>query len=303
MWQLYSLCAIVSNTLEETIDKATMLRSSTLDTVAAAWLRNIVVFGIAILAATLLQHSFPPIIASFAIALWGFLYAVQAISYTFILKHVELTAASVTIGLLPLVFLPIDLFVTHAPISVMQIAGIIVLVAGGIVFFLRRDMREKLLTRSFLFMLLSLLTFDALIFGSESYIFKGYFAREGLMPASFLVSGMLYMCIFLTIFLAVHALRMRGNISLLGAWRYTRGSMLAKCADYGNIFFSLQALTIASVSQVAAMKVIHPVALLLVTMITQHTLKVNLDEMFTRDTIVQKTLGILLIVIGSFMIR
>jgi len=64
MWQLFSLCAVVSNTLEETIDKATMLGSSALDTVAAAWIRNVIVFAIAVIVAIIFQHSFPAIVFS-----------------------------------------------------------------------------------------------------------------------------------------------------------------------------------------------------------------------------------------------
>ncbi len=51
------------------------------------------------------------------------------------------------------------------------------------------------------------------------------------------------------------------------------------------------------------MKVLHPLMLLVITMVAQHKFSVELEEAFTRDTVVQKTFGIGLVVIGSFLIR
>lgn len=302
MWQLFSLSAILSNTLEETIDKAAMLGSSELDTVAAAWIRNMIVFGIALIVALVFQHPFPAIITSFPIIWWGLVYAFQAISYTWILKHIEITAASVTFALLPLIFLPIDLFIRHEPLTGLQMIGVCVLVTGGLIFFLRKNLSSKLSLKKYGLMMLGVLIFDAIVFGSEGYIFKNYYDELAIHPATFLVSGMLYMCVFLTLMLLVRIIWTRGTLNLAGAILYARCSAVAKLADYGNVFFTLQALTIASVTQVTAMKVIHPLVLLGVTMLAQHTCKVDLDEAFTRDTVIQKTIGIVLIVIGSFLI-
>jgi drug/metabolite transporter (DMT)-like permease len=303
MWQLYSLSAIFSNTLEETIDKATMLGSSVLDTVVAAWIRNIIVFGIALVVAVVSLRAFPQLIFSFPIIWWGFVYAIQAISYTWILKHVEITAASVTFALLPLVFLPIDLFIRHEPLTLLQMGGIFLLVGGGIIFFARRDVTARLSLKRYISMIFIILIFDAIVIGSEGYIFKSYYDAVAINPSTFLVSGMFYMCIFLTLMLLVWYIWMRGRINLTGARAYARGSSVAKLADYGNIFFTLQALTMASVAQVSAMKVLHPLILLGVTMVAQHKMSVELEESFTRKTAIQKGLGIAIIVVGSFLIR
>ena len=303
MWQIFSLCAVLSNTVEETVDKATMLGSSALDSVAAAWIRNIIVFGIAIIVALVLQQSFPPLLFSLPIIWWGLIYTVQAIIYTWILKHVEITAASVTFALLPLIFLPIDLYVRHEPITALQIGGILLLVLGGIVFFARKDLTAKISIKRYVGMMLLVLVFDAIVFGSEGYIFKSYYDSVSINPSTFLVSGMLYMCIFLSIALLVKFAWFGGKLDFSGASAYVRGSSIAKIADYGNTFFTLQALTIATVSQVMAMKVLHPLILLGVTMVAQHKLSVELEEAFTRDTVIQKISGIAFIVIGSFLIR
>jgi len=262
------------------------------------------VFMIAIVVAVIFQHSFPAIILSPLLVWWGLVYSIQAISYTWLLKHVEMTAASVTFALLPLIFLPIDIFVRHEAITTLQIFGIFVLVAGGIIFFARKHQNTKLSLKRYALMMLGVLVFDAVVFGSEGYIFKSVYAENSLAPTSFLVSGMLYMCLFLTLMLLGRMLWVgRGGLRLTGAWKYARGSSVAKLADYGNIFFSLQALTIASVSQVYAMKVLHPLILLVIALVAQERLKLELEEMFTRDTIVKKVAGIALVVVGSFMIR
>lgn len=302
MWQLFSLTAIFSNTLEETIDKATMLSADTLDTIVAAWIRNIIVFLIACVAATLILGSFPALLFAMPIAIWGLLNAIQAISYTWILKHVEITAASVTFGLLPLIFLPIDLAIAQEHIAMSQILGVFLMVAGGLVFFVRRDLKHVLLTKRFIGALLGLLAFDALIIGSEGYIFKSYYGATGLSPSAFLVSGMFYMCIFLSFALVVQALRKGPDLSVTGFAQYARGSSIAKIADYSNSFFTLQALSIATVSQVSAMKVLHPFVLLIVAFLAQRTLGIELEEEFSDAALYQKVTGIVLLSIGTLLV-
>ena len=92
------------------------------------------------------------------------------------------------------------------------------------------------------------------------------------------------------------------TVQLQGSLSYARSASLAKLADYGNIFFTLHALTLATVTQVMAMKVFHPLFLLVITMVAQQKLNVELEEAFTRKTVVQKVSGIALVVIGSFLI-
>src|SRR6185436_16904751 len=151
-------------------------------TVVAALIRNVIVFMIAIVVAVIFQHSFPAIVLSPLLVWWGLVYSIQAISYTWLLKHVEMTAASVTFALLPLIFLPIDIFIRHEPISTLQIFGIFVLVAGGIIFFARKYQNTKLSLKRYALMMLGVLAFHAVVFGSEGYIFKSVYAENSLAP-------------------------------------------------------------------------------------------------------------------------
>lgn len=303
MWQLFSLGAVVSSALEETIDKAAVLGSHALDTVVATWIRNLIVFAIALVAAIALQHSLPPFIISLPLMAWGFMYAAQATLWTWILKHVEVTATAIPVAVLPAIFLPIDLYLRGDHLTSMQIAGIGVLVLGSIVFFLRKHIAGDVPLRTYALMAVSMIVFDAITFGAEGYIFKDVYEQTNLAPSSFLVSGMFFMCAFLTLAVVFQWLRTRGQMSFAGAMRYARGSTLAKVADYGTIYFTLQALTLVSLSQVSAMKAFQPLVLLGVALLLQGKLDVELKEEFSRDTLVQKVIGMSLVVIGSLLIR
>lgn len=279
-----------------------MVANDELDTAAAAWIRNIIVLAIAILVAVALGRKVPTLIFSLPIIWWGFIYAIQAVSWTWVLKHIEINATSVSFAMLPLAFLPIDLFVRHEHMTILQILGVLTLVAGGFIFFARKDLRKNM-TKRHVLGFLALFLFDAIIFGSEGYIFKSYYDAQSLAPYSFMVNGMFYMCGFLTLMFGAWALYLGSKLNMTGAWAYAQGSSIAKWADYGNIFFSLNALTMASVSQVAAMKVIQPLVLLVVTFTMQRHLDVELREELARETLIQKIAGMCCIVAGSFLIR
>lgn len=303
MWQLFSLGAVVSSALEETIDKAAVLGSQTLDTVVATWIRNLVVFGIALTASIVIQHSVPSLIVSTPLIAWGFVYAAQAILWTWVLKNVEVTAIAIPSAVLPAIFLPIDLYVRHDHLTPMQILGICILVLGSIVFFMRKNITGDVPLRKYIVMVASVIVIDGITFGAEGYLFKNVYEQTNLAPSSFLVSGMFSMCAFLTLAVAFQWLRTRGQLSFAGALRYARGSTLAKVADYGTIYFTLQALTLVSLSQVSAMKAFQPLVLLGVALLLQGKFDIELKEEFSHDTLVQKVIGMSLVVIGSLLIR
>ncbi len=303
MWQLFSFLAALSSALEETLDKAAVVGSHTLDTAAATLIRNIIVLGIALCVAFLIQHSLPALIVSPLVIAWGLVYAAQALMWTWFLKHIEVSAAGVSLALVPLVLLPIDLFAQGAHITLAQIVGICVLVLGSIVFFARKGMTGHLPLRRYVGIVTAMLLFDAITIGSEGYLFKEAYAEQPLTPSSFIVSGLLCMCAFLAFILAWRFVRSGGAISFKGSLAYARSSTLAKMADYGTIFFTLQALTIASVSQVAAMKAFQPLTLLLIALAAQQKLNIELREQFSRNALPQKIGAVVLIIIGSLLIR
>ena len=301
MWQLYSLVALFFGATEEVIDKATMVESKAIGLLAAAWIRNTIAFAISIVAAILIGGTLPNIIISLPIVTLGVLYGIGAITYTLVLKQVEITASSIMTSFIPLVFLPIDLFILDTHLFPLQIAGIFVLVLGAVIFFYRGKHTVSI-TKKQMLMLVLIFLFDALLIGFESYLFKDYFITLHLSETDFLVSMWGSMFLFLTLLVVGQALYKRKLPIMQLHTRYMRGSFFSKVTDYGNSFFFLKALSIASASQVTSMKVFYPIVLLAIVVGTQKRLTVNLEETLDRRALVSKAFGIIIICLGAFLV-
>lgn len=303
MWQLYSLVSLFFGAAEETIDKATMVGSKSIDLLHAAWIRNTISFGISIIVVVLVSGSLPQIVMSTPIILLGVLYGVNAIAYTILLKQVEITASSIIESFIPLVFLPIDLFILGVNFLPRQAVGVILLVVGGVIFFYRKKEISARITKKQAVVLAGIFLFDALVIGFESYLFKDYFETLHLSEMNFLVNMWGVMFLFLTILLALASLRKRTLPKIHLHKKYIKGSFFSKTADYAYSFFFLKALSVASTSQVTSMKVFYPILLLAVVAFTQHKLKIDLEEFLDRESLVPKILGIATICLGAFFAR
>ncbi len=303
MWQFYSFISLFFGATEETIDKATMVGSKTIDLLSAAWIRNAISFGISVVVVMVISRAFPVMFISFPITILGVLYGISAITYTVLLKQVEITASSIMTSFIPLVFLPIDLFILDTHFLLRQIIGIIILVIGGVVFFYRGKNNNSAITKKQIFVLISIFLFDALVIGFESYLFKDYFTNLHLSEINFLVNMWGVMFLFLTALIIGMFLYKRTLPSIHLHKKYIQGSFFSKLADYGNSFFFLRALTLASTSQVSAIHVFYPVVLLVVVMATQKKLQVNLEEYLDHGSLIPKFCGVLIICCGAFLAR
>ena len=305
MWQIYSLISLFFGATEETIDKATMISSKTIDLLDATWIRNAISFAISIVAAILIGGAFPVVFISFPIVILGILYGISAITYTVLLKQVEITASSITTSFIPLVFLPIDLFILNTDFLLRQIIGIIVLVIGGVIFFYRKRSNTASITNKkiLILILIFIFLFDALLIGFESYLFKDYFANLHLSETNFLVNMWGVMFLFLTASVISVSLYKRALPSIHLHKKYVQGSFFSKITDYGNSFFALKALTIASVSQVTSFTIFYPIVLLIIVMGTQKKLKVNLEEYLDHGTLIPKICGVIIICLGAYLAR
>ena len=302
MWQISSLIGLFFGAAEEVIDKATMVSGKSIDILSAAWIRNTIAFGISLVAVIVVNGALPMVLLSPPIVLLGVLYGIGALTYTIVLKQVEITASSIMTSFIPLVFLPIDLYILDANLLPRQIFGIMVLILGGVIFFYRKQMHSSL-SKKELALLVSIFLFDALLIGSESYLFKDYFVSLHLSEMDFLVNMWGAMFLFLTLLMAIRAMYTGSMPILMRHVGYMKGSFFPKLADYGNSFFFLKALTIASASQVASMKSFYPVILLLIVLGTQNKLKINLAEYLDRKSFIQKAIGIVIICLGAYLAR
>jgi uncharacterized membrane protein len=78
---------------------------------------------------------------------------------------------------------------------------------------------------------------------------------------------------------------------------------MSKLADFGNSFFLLKALSIASTSQVSAMESFYPIMLIVVVIIAQKKLNINVEEVLDRHSIKRKVVGIIIICAGVVLVR
>jgi uncharacterized membrane protein len=304
MWQLYSFGAILFETLEETIDKATMVGHKSIDLLSATWIRNLIFLVITIIGAFVIDRGAPTILLSEPIIFLGILYAINAIFYSVLLKQIEITASSVLEKFIPLIFLPIDIFIIGNGFFSRQILGIFILVFGGFVFFSRRKNSTFRFSRNQIYLMICVFLFDAILFGFESYLFKDLFKRINLSETSFLVSVWGITLIFLTILLLIKSLiEKKSKLNSQILMRYSRGTMMSKLADFGNSFFLLKALSIASTSQVSAMESFYPIMLIVVVIIAQKKLNINVEEVLDRHSIKRKVVGIIIICAGVVLVR
>jgi|GEM_PF-1778110 len=302
MWQIYSLAALLFGATEETIDKATMVGSNAIDLLSAAWIRNSISFLISFTVVTVAVGAFPTMTLSVPFVLLGILNGIGAITYTILLKNVEITASSILESFIPLVFLPIDLFIFGAELLPRQITGIFVLILGGCIFFYRKRVNAALTKRQVV-TLVSIFFFDALLIGFESYLFKDYFENLHLSEMDFLVNMWGVTFLFLSCLMLVRSVYTRTVPSMAVHKSYVFGSLFSKSLDYGYSFFFLRALTVASASQVTSMKVFYPIVLLGIVFGTQRKLGVDLEEYLDRKSLIPKILGIAIICFGAYLAR
>ncbi len=302
MWQIYSLAALLFGATEETIDKATMVGSNAIDLLSAAWIRNSISFLISFTVVTVAVGAFPTMTLSVPFVLLGILNGIGAITYTILLKNVEITASSILESFIPLVFLPIDLFIFGAELLPRQITGIFVLILGGCIFFYRKRVNAALTKRQVV-TLVSIFFFDALLIGFESYLFKDYFENLHLSEMDFLVNMWGVTFLFLSCLMLVRSVYTRTVPSMAVHKSYVFGSLFSKSLDYGYSFFFLRALTVASASQVTSMKVFYPIVLLGIVFGTQRKLGVDLEEYLDRKSLIPKVLGIAIICFGAYLAR
>lgn len=299
MWQFFSFLSVLSGTVEETIDKATMVSSKAVDIVGASWFRNTALLVVTFFGGWLIESRMPSFVWTMPILVLGILYAVQALFYTGLLRHVEITTSSLMDTLIPLVFLPIDIFVIGVPFLPRQVVGIVALVVGGIIFFWKREN----ITRAHVQLIIVAFIFDLLIYGLESYSFQALFGSDSTSAVDFLWSMWSVMVVMLSVMFASVCAYQNTLPKISHYKKYLRGSFMAKTADYTGSFFYLQALTLASASQVVAMKSIYPLVLIGVAAVAQKHLKVDLDETLGRKAFFQKALASCVVCLGVYLIR
>jgi drug/metabolite transporter (DMT)-like permease len=299
MWQLFSFVSILFGTIEETVNKASLVGNKAIDIIGATWLRNAILLVITFPASWLIEQHAPHFVVTVPILILGILYAVQAVLYTNLLRNVEITASSLIANFIPIIFLPIDIFVIGAPFLTRQIVGVVLLVFGGALFFFKRSE----ITRKQVRLIALAFLLDTFIYGLESYSFQSLFNADSTSVGDFMWSMWSIMVIVLTALFILVCLYQRALPQIVRYTAYARGSTLAMSCDYVSSFFFLHALTLASVSRVASMASLYPLILIAMVIVTQKRFGIELEEYLERRTMWQKIAASIIVCIGIYLVR
>jgi hypothetical protein len=298
MWQLYVLGSLLASAGENVIDKAALVKNVAVDFYVASFWRPFMYF-IAI-SAIGLTGILGPLHFFFhwsilAIAPFGIF---TSLFYTYMLRKVELTSISAAAYLTPIIFLFVDANFIHATLSIYQIAGILLLVLGGLGFALDRKtfrIKKQLVWQVWLVFL-----FNVLWAGTEAYLFKYLNATYGMNGGSFFATLWL-ICSLLLVLLAI----------TMGKWKllftkpsltYVSQTMGSKFCDGLSSVFWAQAIALAAVSQVYAFEALFPLVLFLAVLLVQGGLHIRLKETFGKGYLGWKAVATVLLVVGGFLV-
>ncbi len=220
--------------------------------------------------------------------------------YTYLLKRIELTSASVVSYASPFFYFIIDAILLKVGFSTFQAMGILILTAGGMLFVI--DPQRRGLRREFTPRILGIFVYDFVISGIDYYSFKYYFDVYHLNEVSYFFNIWLLMIL---LFLAVIAIR--------GSWKVVAHAALdhdyigkvtvSKFFDAASAYTWLHAIALSSVSQMNALNAFFPVALIIVVYIMQNMFGFKAEEEFSKGRFAMKILAVLFLCIGGFLAR
>lgn len=298
MWQLYAFGAILTAAGENVIDKAAIVQNVAIDFFIASFWRPFMFF-VAISVIGLLGFIGPLhfffhwsilLIAPFGVG--------TALFYTYLLQKVELTSINAAAYLVPILFLLIDTRIAHVGLTGIEIAGILLLVLGGIGFAVDATtlrFKEELDWRIW-----AVFAFNIAWGGTEAYLFKYLNGAYGVNGVSFFATLWL-VCSALLLALVV----LKGRLGLLfsrASRVYVAQSTLSKSCDALNSVLWAQAITLAAVSQVSAFESLYPLVLFGSIVFVQVILRIPLKEKFSSAHLGWKAFATVLLVVGGFLV-
>ena len=303
MWQLFSLSSTFFAALEQSIDKANIVRQKAIGLLTATWIRTAAYSVIAYFAAYLLTGTAPYLALGILMIALGLVNAVNSYFYSVLLRKLEITTSGVLFNLAPLVFLFVDIVLLKKSLTLAEIAGILLLVAGGILFLGRKHLLAKFGKEKRL-AVFGMFLFNIFYTGFYNYLFQYYSVHFHVSETNFLLSNGLTTLVFITIGMFIMSLAGKRVKSTAPVYlQYTGGSFASKMADYGSSFFLLYALADATVSQVSAMEAFFPIMLMFLVIFLQGGLHIKMHENIGRDVLAHKIAGVILISAGIFLVR
>ncbi len=298
MWQIFSVLGLLSNAIENVIDKKALVKVKSIDNTIATFVR--VLFYVLLMCIVgyftvgNIKLIFYP-----SIILFGLVSALNSFSYTYALKRIEVTNIGIISYAGPLLFLFIDSVVLHTQFSISQIAGILLLVIGGTAFSFDGStykFKKEISPKVWMIFI-----FWFIYGGVEAYLFKFFNHEQGVNSVSFFVSVWMFACLFL--FISVLIQRKLPLLSYSKLKGFLGVTILGKTFDSASSLFTAQALILASVSQVRSMGALAPLTLLCVTFFVQGILKISVEERLDRKNLIWKSIFMIILISGGLMIK
>ncbi len=299
MWQLYAFASLIASSGESIIDKFALVSHKRIDSLVATFWR-LVMFTCCIWIFFSLTGIFGGITWNFTPLIWlvGLFGIANSLSYTFLLRRVEVTGIGAIFYLSPFLFLVIDTSVLHTALTPGEITGIFFMVFGGLAFAM--DGKTHRFKREFSIGVWSALLLMIAYSGIEAYAFKFLHTTQALNSPSFFAStALVNTCGLLFFAMATGRSTLMFNKSALS---YIPRITLSKCFDIANSVLWAQALTLAAVSQVSAMEALEPLVLFVVTIVAQSIFSFRLEERLERPRVRWKAAAVCMLVIGGLMV-
>ncbi|MDB4984732.1 MAG: hypothetical protein JWM20_911 [Patescibacteria group bacterium] len=298
MWQLYVLGSLFASATENVIEKASIIKNIAVDFFIASFWRPFLFFVVTALIGIIgvvgpLHFSF-----HWTILLLAPFGATASLFYTYTLKHVEITNASAIAYAAPIVFLFIDSKIFHNGFPFAVVAGIFLLVLGGIGFSLdatTRKLKSELTPKVW-----GILLFGLVWTGFEAYAFKYLNSIQGVNGVSFFAS--MWLLVSAILFVVVIA---KGKANLLASkatFAYVKQSLMSKTLDATSTVLWAQAIAFATVAQVSALDALYPLIIFAMAAIVQGIFRVKLDEKLDRRHVFLKIIATIMLVAGAFLI-
>ena len=225
------------------------------------------------------------------------------------MRRVEVTSIGAIYYLAPFLFLAIDSKIVHVSLSGGEVAGIFLLVLGGLGFAI--DGKTHRLKRELSPMVWGLFLFSILYTGVEGYLFKYLNVHETMNAVSFVAS---YGIVGPSGHAGLGSVATAGMGCILayqGKWHLLHGGparayvpyiSLSKIFDALNTILWTEALVFAAVSQVSAMEALEPLVLFVVTAGLQGLMRFHMQEKLDIKRLHWKALSVSMLVLGGMLI-
>ena len=299
MWQVYSFGSMLAGACESATDKAGVISGTAVDSYVATFVRTACFFIATVLVGLTGIIGELHFFWHWSIVFVALLGIISSLSYTYVLRRVEITEIVAAGYLASFLYLCIDTQILGVAFSTSQIWGVILLICGGIAFTLdgKTHRFQKNLTPA---VIGAFLMMYVVYGGIDAYLFKYLNTTIGLNGVSFYASIWLIGLVFFFGLLLV-----KGRVRLLFSKQtahYVPYAALGKSFDVFNSVWYATALSIATVSQVSAFNSLLPLLLFFVAAISQKELHVRLKEQLDPRRAPWKLGAVITLLVGGILV-